>query len=760
MADALRDERQDQTDDRKAEPEDDVRAAQLPGGQRVDNDEGHEGGAEARQDAAQDQVAGAPGDHPAVEPDRRERGQQVEDRGHQAERAGDVAEGAVDAREERRAPQEDDVQQAQQDGGVPRRQVALVHVVEELGKHAVAAHGKGDASRAHDGGLQAGQRAAEHRHDHDVLPEAAADLVADEGQDVGAVGPHRADRRDALEGEDHERVDEEEDDDRQDGGRAGLLAFGLFADVGGGVPARVQEDGDQDARDQPRLGEREQRAHGVHRPRQASAVDHHDGDDAEADQQRVLEHRPDPVEARRELDAEGGHDEHEDVEDGANERHPVLVVGRAVREEAQEVGAERHGEAGRADRVVHEHDPAGEEAGVRVERPADPRVGGAGARLPGVEALVADGNADHRDEADEDRHERVVVHRGHEADDADGDALGRSRTRQSHDHDVAPAQGVGLETVVAGTSRRRRGRPVDRHIRHGDSSFLVMGAVPGRSGRRDAPVAQVAAAEHVAGGLAGDREDDFGSRVDVLETVEGTVARVEAHAAQPDHLVAAGEVEQAALLGAGHDDLEELLLVSVVETKTPGQQPVERVGDLGGAGVEPRRERDGDHGLFGDHRPAVDDPQAPHPPDVVALLELQGVCQGLGRHAAHDVEDAGRDLVGTVLFGEGAQQAAGASRLAHDPRAGDESAEPLVAVHAAFLLELGERAAHRDQAHAGHLGELAAARQAVARSEVLLDDQAFDQGHDVAVPQAPRSLPGRHRRCPRPTRRSSRPPGW
>ena len=61
---------------------------------------------------------------------------------------------------------------------------------------------------------------------------------------------HGADRRDALKGEDHERVDEEQDDDHAGHrGPAGLLALGLLADVGGGVPAGVQEDGDQEAGD-------------------------------------------------------------------------------------------------------------------------------------------------------------------------------------------------------------------------------------------------------------------------------------------------------------------------------------------------------------------------------------------------------------------------------------------------------------------------------------------------------------------------------
>ncbi len=197
----------------------------------------------------------------------------------------------------------------------------------------------------------------------------------------------------------------------------------------------------------PVLGSVNSDAEGVHGAREAGAVDHDEGGDGEADHERVLEDRPAPVEARRQLDAEGGDDEDEDAEDRSDEGDEVLVVGGRVAEEAKEVGAERHGEAGRADGVVHQHDPAGEEPGVRVEGAADPGVRGAGARLPGVEPLVADGDADHRDEADEDRQERVIGDGEHQAEHADGDALRRPGAGQRHDHDVADAQRAVLQPL-------------------------------------------------------------------------------------------------------------------------------------------------------------------------------------------------------------------------------------------------------------------------------------------------------------------------
>ncbi len=82
-----------------------------------------------------------------------------------------------------------------------------------------------------------------------------------------------------------------------------------------------------------------------------------------------------------------------------------------------------------------------------------------------------------------------------------------------------------------------------------------------------------------------------------------------------------------------------------------------------------------------------------------------------------------RDLVRAVLLGKRAEEAAGAPRLAHDARPGDERADALVAVHATVVLELVERAAHGDQAHAGHGGELgcgwAAGRPGASRSSAM-----------------------------------------
>ena len=75
-----------------------------------------------------------------------------------------------------------------------------------------------------------------------------------------------------------------------------------------------------------------------------------------------------------------------------------------------------------------------------------------------------------------------------------------------------------------------------------------------------------------------------------------------------------------------------------------------------------------------------------------------------------------------------------------------------MAVHATFLLELVQGAAHGDQAHAGHGGKLGAAGQQVARRELFLGDQALDHGHDVLVAQAP------GRRLPRLAARHLRPP--
>ena len=196
--------------------------------------------------------------------------------------------------------------------------------------------------------------------------------------------------------------------------------------------------GDQRA-EPARAADGEPRGGDVHRVVQAVAVDADQGSDGEADQQAVLEDGPTPREPGRQLDPERRDDQDEDVEPGADGGDRIDVAGQRGTEEAQHVGAERDGQAGRADAVVHQHDPAAEEPGVRVKGPPDPGVGRAGAALPGVEPLVADGDAEHRDEADHDGQEAGVADRRQQDGQRDRDALRRSGAGHGEDDDVADA---------------------------------------------------------------------------------------------------------------------------------------------------------------------------------------------------------------------------------------------------------------------------------------------------------------------------------
>ena len=72
-----------------------------------------------------------------------------------------------------------------------------------------------------------------------------ADPLADKGEDIGGIVLDDRLRRDALQGHDADRVDEEQDHDTGDGSPPGALALHLFAHVGGRVPARVQENGNE-----------------------------------------------------------------------------------------------------------------------------------------------------------------------------------------------------------------------------------------------------------------------------------------------------------------------------------------------------------------------------------------------------------------------------------------------------------------------------------------------------------------------------------
>ena len=70
----------------------------------------------------------------------------------------------------------------------------------------------------------------------------------------------------------------------------------------------------------------------------------------------------------------------------------------------------------------------------------------AGARLPGVQALVAQRNAKHGHEADQDRQESGIGHRGQDRRHRDGDTLDRAGAGQRHHHDVDGAQRARLQT--------------------------------------------------------------------------------------------------------------------------------------------------------------------------------------------------------------------------------------------------------------------------------------------------------------------------
>ena len=192
-----------------------------------------------------------------------------------------------------------------------------------------------------------------------------------------------------------------------------------------------------------------------------------DRGDREPDQQAVLEDGPAPLEPRRLLDPERGHHEHDQVEGRADQGHVVLVVGRGVAEEAQHVGTERDGQAGGADRVVHQHDPAGEETRMRVQRPAHPRVRRPGARLPRVQPLVADGDPEHRDEADQQGQEAGVADGGEQGGQRDRNALRRAGAGQREDHDVAGPQRVRPQPAVVGCSGLIKARLAARWRGHG-----------------------------------------------------------------------------------------------------------------------------------------------------------------------------------------------------------------------------------------------------------------------------------------------------
>src|SRR5438477_3370538 len=276
-------------------------------------------------------------------------------------------------------------------------------------------------------------------------------------------------------------------------------------------------------------------------------------------------------------------------------------------------------------------------------------------------------------------------------------------------------------------------------------SRAASSAVRGRE-RLHGPVADLRAAEQMPTGLSGEVEDEVVRGIRLLEAVEGNAVAAEAHTADPRDGLAGGEAEELPLRPAGGGDLQELLLVVVDEVVALGQHAIQGTTAPQILLVDQGGEVDGDDRLFQDHRPSPDPAQAGDLPHGLLAGGAEGLRDRGARDALGDAEEPRLNRAPGTPSGERGEQPAGPPGLAQDAATGDEGTDALVALHTARALQLVERAAHGDQAHARQPSDLLPAREEVAGLELPLRDQALDEIDHLLVAEL---RPGRSRVLPR-----------
>ena len=261
------------------------------------------------------------------------------------------------------------------------------------------------------------------------------------------------------------------------GGDAGndRLALGLLVDRHGRVPAPVDEQRQEHAlRERPdvHVGQ-EPPDRGMDRGDRVRGVDLGQRDHREDHEHQVLEAEQEPLQARRDLDAERGHDAHEDEEDDAGAGHPERRGGQAVgADQQEEVAAGDLSEAGHDDDVGGDHHPAGHPARPRSHGSGDPAERGAAVGVDFVQVVVRLGDQDHRHERDDHDRRGLEPDAQHRRDQPQGhgEAVRGSRGRHTDDDARQQSDGVRLEPLV-GLVRRPLGCLLLRRdrLRWGDS---------------------------------------------------------------------------------------------------------------------------------------------------------------------------------------------------------------------------------------------------------------------------------------------------
>jgi hypothetical protein len=241
----------------------------------------------------------------------------------------------------------------------------------------------------------------------------------------------------------------------------------LLVDVQGAVPAAVDEHRDQEPGHRVALavdaGQAEPAPGDRHR---AGVVAQHPDEpgDRQADQDQVLHDGHADLDPGRDLDADHGDHQH-DQADGAADAHIGPGVGGTGAEHSEHGGAEQEDLGHRPDDVGGDHQPAGQDAQVRVDSPADPFERRAGVRLPQVQPPVGVGDDQHRDRGQDQDRRAAVGGRHHQGGQRQPDGSGRGRRGHADDRVLSRADGVGLESRARSrSSPRDRGSRVIGHV--------------------------------------------------------------------------------------------------------------------------------------------------------------------------------------------------------------------------------------------------------------------------------------------------------
>jgi hypothetical protein len=154
-------------------------------------------------------------------------------------------------------------------------------------------------------------------------------------------------------------------------------------------------------------------------------------------QSGIFEYDDRPFEPRHHLQADDGERGDCQIPQSAEEEYRHVVVDERRCQQIEAVDACRYRESGRAERVIQENHPARKKPQVGVKYLRHPGVRRTRTLVPAIESLVGDGDAHHRNKADEDGYDSAVAAHRNQSRQTHRDGLRWPRTGEAHDDGIA-----------------------------------------------------------------------------------------------------------------------------------------------------------------------------------------------------------------------------------------------------------------------------------------------------------------------------------